>query len=109
VALAAAGAGLTEVAIAAAGDAGQPFDPEAHYGCDLAEFAAHLAGARQAGAGSEGVGPAWQSFLVHFPGGLKTGIVQWLDLLWAARAVYSVLGGTFVGEVGAKLHREVLG
>jgi hypothetical protein len=109
VALAAAGAGLPEAALAAAGDEARPFDPEAVYGCDLAPLAAHLAGAQQAGAGIEGVRPAWDWFLRDFLAELDAEAVQWLDLLWAARAVYAVLGDTPVGEVGATLHRELLG
>lgn len=109
VALAAAGAGLPDAALAAADDEVRPYHPEAAYGCDLASLAAHLAGAQQAGAGIEGVRSAWDSFLRDFPAELEAETVQWLDLLWAARAVYAALGGEPVGEVGAALRREILG
>jgi len=106
-AIAAAGAGFPEVAIAAAAEGPEHYDPTAIFGCDLSPFAAHLAAAQQAGTGRDGVEPAWQSFLRTFPGSEAAHTVQWLDLLWAARAVYAVLGNTPVGEVGVRLHEEV--
>lgn len=106
-AIAAAGAGLPEVARAAAAEDPGPYDPAAIFGCDLSPLAVHLASAQQADAGPEGVAAAWASFLRNFPGEEAAHTVQWLDLLWVARAVYAVLGNTPVGEVGARLHEEV--
>ena len=108
-AIAAAACGLPEVARTAAAEGPESFDPAAVFGCELSPFAAHLALAQQAGAGRDGVEPAWQSFLRNFPGEEAARTVQWLDLLWAARAVYAVLGDTPIAEVGARLHAEVLG
>lgn len=106
-AIAAAGCGLADVAKAAAGEGPELFRAAAVFGCELSPFAAHLAAAQQTNAGPDEVEPAWASFLRNFPGEEAAHTVQWLDLLWAARAVYAVLGRTPVAEVGARLHDHI--
>jgi hypothetical protein len=109
VALAAAGAGMADLALQAAALEDTPFDPRATYGADTASLATHLARAQRIGAGPDAVHPAWVSFLGDFPGRLEEEDVQWLDLLWAARGIHVVLGGQPVDQVSATLHREVWG
>ncbi len=108
-ALAAAGAGLPDVAVELAGGHEVPFDPTEAYGIDLPELAAHLAGAQRAGASRRDVEEAWQSFLTEFVDQVDVDAVPWDALMWTALAVYARLDGVPEADVADRLHRELLG
>jgi hypothetical protein len=59
--------------------------------------------------GAEAVSGRWHEWLASAPGWLEDGLLEWQDLLWAARAVYARLGGEPVGDVVGILRATTIG
>ena len=85
------------------------FTPGQTQGFDVPAFAGYIAAALQHGASYQDVEPAWLDFVHRFPYKLDTRMLGWPALLWAARAVYTAVGGLPEGEVAMELHRQVTG
>lgn len=84
------------------------FKPGEQFGLDATRFIRYAATAAIAGAGEDGLEPAWHSFLCAFPRKAAVASIHWRDLLWAARAVRVVVAGARVSDVAARLHAEVI-
>jgi hypothetical protein len=81
--------------------AGQTFD------FNVQGFIRYLAVAIERRASADDVAPAWRTFVDRFPRKLAAETLDWLDLLWAARAVVAVIGRQPVGTVAQQLHTLV--
>ena len=57
----------------------------------------------------EAIDAAWQEWLASAPDWLSSGMVEWQDLLWVARAVYARIGGEPVDRVLPALRRATRG
>jgi hypothetical protein len=85
------------------------FAPEQAFGFDVPGFVGYVAAGIDRGATYQDVEPAWLDFVHRFPYKLDTRSLGWPALLFAARAVYSTIGGLPEGEVADELHRLVTG
>lgn len=85
------------------------FTPSETFGFNVQGFALYLAAAIEQRASYEDIEMAWLDFVHCFPIKLDTETLDWPALLWAARAVYSTIGGIPVAEVGDELHTLVTG
>jgi len=85
------------------------FVPEQTFGFDVPGFAAYLASGIDRGATYQDVEPAWLDFVHRFPYKLDARSLDWPALLFAARAVYVLLGELPEGEVAEELHKLVTG
>lgn len=86
-----------------------PFAPGESFGFNVPAFVDYLALALDGGHPYEDVEPAWLDFVHNFPYKLDTQVLGWPALMWAARAVYSAIGGLPEGEVADELHRLIAG
>jgi hypothetical protein len=68
-----------------------------------------LAAAVLAGGRAEAVMEPWREWLVSAPEWLSDGMLEWQDLLWAARAVHARLGGEPPDHVVRLLRAATLG
>jgi hypothetical protein len=57
----------------------------------------------------EAIHAEWREWLAAAPNWLSTGMLEWQDLIWAARAVRARLGGEPLERVLQALRRDTLG
>jgi hypothetical protein len=81
------------------------FEAQRVFGLDVSGFTGYLAVAVDRAASYKDIEVAWLDFLHRFPVKLESNELGWPSLLWAARAVYSTLGGLDEREVASELHR----
>jgi hypothetical protein len=81
------------------GGAAAPGDPLMLVRILTAAFGSHEASAE--------IGPAFDAFLVGFPGALKAEKAEWRQLMLAARLVLGTFGDVPAGEVAEHLHRRI--
>jgi hypothetical protein len=81
------------------GGAAVPGDP-----LMLVKVLAAASGSQEA---SAEIDPAFDAFLVGFPGALKAEKAEWRQLMLSARLVLGKLGGIPAGEVAEHLHRRI--
>ena len=83
-----------------------PFTPYARHGRNPQSFLAHLAGAVETHAAIEEVWPAFEEFVLNFPGHEQTEEFDGACLFWVARIVHHQIGGQPLGQTAAWLHRH---
>lgn len=84
-----------------------PFKPGERFGGNVLGFLRYLATALQEQAPAADVLPAWRAFVGAFPLNKTDQLIQWVDLLWAARAYFARVEGKPVAQVGEALHAFV--
>lgn len=83
------------------------FTPRETFGHNLQAFLAHLAAAKENGAGAYDVAPAWEHVLENYPMYARGKSLDIGVMLWMARIVHHDLGGNELAKVGPYLYARL--